>query len=225
MTTIHHKASDFTNTDTLADNGSLGLRRRLAALASIGAGIGIVVGHLLTVPPEGKASTYVNNFAHHQTIGVIGGLLTAVGAFLLVPGLCAIIGLVRGRGAGLATAAAVLAGVGIVSLGAGDVMITLVMGWLVKSDPDTAVAIFKGSDSSSLLSLPFSFAPMFVLGMVLLGAALIRGRAVPLWLAALTIIGAVLLPFSTAGGVSAFLTLMPLGLALVGLGVAALRRS
>jgi hypothetical protein len=224
MTTVHQKATDLGRTGSSAEDANL-VRHRLAALATAGAGIGIVVGHLLTVPPEGKASTYVDDFAHHHTTGVIGGLLTAVGAFLLVPGLGAILRLVRGRGAGLATAGAVLAGIGIVSLGAGDVMITLVMGWLVKSDPDTAVAVFKGSDASALVGLPFSFAPLLVLGMVLLGAALIRARAVPLWLAALTILGAVMLPFSTAGGLSAFLTLLPLGAALVELGITAFRRS
>lgn len=225
MTAINPTASDHTRTESLAEDANLILRRRLAALATAGAGIAIVVGHLLTVPPEGKAATYVDDFAHHHTTGVIGGLLTAVGAFLLVPGLGAVLRLVRGRGAGLATAAAVLAGIGIVSLGAGDVMITLVMGWLVKSDPETAVAIFQGSDTSSLVGLPFALAPLFVLGMVLLGAALIRARTVPLWLAALTILGAVMVPLSTAGGLSAFLILLPLGSALVGLGITALRRS
>ncbi len=225
MTANHRTAPSLTPTAFPSEEGNLGLRQRLAALAAVGSGIGIVVGHLLTVPPQGEASAYVRDFAHHHTSGVIGGLLTAVGAFLLVPGLSAILRLVRGRGAGLATAGAVLAGIGIVSLGAGDVMITLMMGWLVKSDPGTAVAIFKGADSSALAGLPFAFAPLFVLGMLLIGAALIRARAVPLWIAALTILGAVGLPFSTAGGLSAFLILLPLGLALVGLGVTAFRRS
>lgn len=225
MTADHQTSPSFTRIESLSEDANLVLRRRLAALATVGAGIGIVVGHLLTVPPEGKASTYVDDFAHHHTTGVIGGLLTAAGAFLLVPGLSAILRLVRDRGAGLATAGAVLAGIGIVSLGAGDVMITLIMGWLVKSDPDTAVAIFKGSDTSPLVGLPFAFAPLFVLGMLLLGTALIRARAVPLWLAALTILGAVMLPLSTAGGLSAFLILLPLGSALVGLGITAFRRS
>ncbi len=225
MTTDHQTAPGFTRTESRFEDTNLVLRRRLAALATVGAGIGIVVGHLLTVPPDGKASTYVDDFAHHHTTGVIGGLLTAAGAFLLVPGLSSILRLVRGRGAGLATAGAVMAGIGIVSLGAGDVMITLIMGWLVKSDPGTALAIFKRSDSSPLVGLPFAFAPLFVLGMLLIGAALIRARAVPLWLAVMAILGAVMLPFSTAGGQSAFLILLPLGSALVGLGITAFRRS
>ncbi len=225
MTTINHSTGETTRATTDAVGDGPALRRRLAALCTAAAGVGIVVGHLLTVPPDGPAAPYVDSFARHHTTGVIGGLLTAVGAFLLVPGLVAVLRLVRGRGASLATAGAVLAGIGITALGAGDVMITLVMGALVKSDPAMATTLFKTTDTEPLIGLPFAFAPLFVIGMVLLGAALIRGHAVPIWLGGLTILGAVLLPFSTAGGLSAFLILLPLGGALVGLGITALRRN
>lgn len=199
-------------------------RSRLSALALVGAGVGIVLGHLLTVPPTGKASVYVADLAAHRTTGVIGGLLTAVGAFLLVPGLAAVLRLVRERGARLATIGAVLAGTGIVALGAGDVMITLVMGGLVEKNPGLATALFEISDTEPLIGLPFALAPLFVLGMVLLGIALYRARTVPVWLAVLTIVGAVGVFFSSAGGVSAFIPLLPLGIALVGLGTITLRR-
>lgn len=199
-------------------------RSRLSALALPGAGVGIVLGHLLTVPPTGQAPVYVADLAAHRTTGVIGGLLTAVGAFLLVPGLTAVLRLVQERGARLATIGAVLAGTGIVALGAGDVMITLVMGGLVEKHRDLATALFKISDTAPLIGLPFALAPLFVLGMVLLGTALYRARAVPVWLAVLTIVGAVGVLFSSAGGVSAFIPLLPLGIALVGLGTIALRR-
>lgn len=220
MTALQH---DLTSSEVSQTTTSTLVRHRLGATAAGAAGVGIVIGHLLTVPPEGSATTYVDDFSRHHATGVVGGMLTAVGAFLLVPGLGAILRLVRGRGAGLATTAAVLAGVGIVALGAGDVMITLVMGWLVTGDPARAVAIFHDSDTSSLVGLPFAFAPLFVLGMLLLGVALIRARAVPLWLAAMTIVGAALVPFSSAGGVFAAVVLLPLGLALVGLGVTTFR--
>ncbi|MDQ1643043.1 MAG: hypothetical protein QOJ90_2394 [Actinomycetota bacterium] len=199
-------------------------RSRLSALALAGAGVGIVLGHLLTVPPTGKASVYVADLAAHRTTGVIGGLLTAVGAFLLVPGLAAVLRLVPERGARLATIGAVLAGTGIVALGAGDVMITLVMGSLVEKHADLATTLFKISDTEPLIGLPFALAPLFVLGMVLLGIALFRARTVPIWLAVLTIVGAVGVFFSSAGGASAFIPLLPLGIALVGLGTIALRR-
>jgi hypothetical protein len=152
-------------------------------------------------------------------------LLTATGAFLVVPGLVAVLRLVRDRGARLATAGAVLAGVGITALGSGDVMIGLVMGSLVDEHRDTAEAVFRAADTEPLLGLVFGLAPVFVLGMILLGVALLRARAVPSWLGALTIVAAVALMFSNGGGVRAFVTLLPLGVAFVGLGIAALRRA
>ena len=61
--------------------------------------------------------------------------------------------------------------------------------------------------------------------MVLLGAALVRTRTAPTWLGVLTIAGALAVPFSNGGGLRAFLTLLPLGAALAGAGLVALRRS
>jgi hypothetical protein len=200
-------------------------RARLSALALVGAGIGIVVGHLLTVPPDQDVGPYLHQLAEHRSTSTIGMLLTATGAFLVVPGLVAVLRLVRDRGARLATAGAVLAGVGITALGSGDVMIGLVMGSLVDEHRDTAEAVFRAADTEPLLGLVFGLAPVFVLGMILLGVALLRARAVPAWLGALTIVAAVALMFSNGGGVRAFVTLLPLGVALVGLGIAALRRA
>jgi hypothetical protein len=209
---------------TAASPSDAGARARLSALALVGAGFGIVVGHLLTVPSDQKMTPYLDQLAAHRTTGILGGLLTAVGAFLVVPGLVAALRLVRERGARFATAGAVLAGVGITALGAGDVMLTLVMGDLVAKHRDTAEALYRIADTDPLLSLPFALAPLFVLGMVLLGVGLLRARELPVWLGVLTIAGGLCVPFSTAGGLRAFLTLLPLGAALVSIGVAALRR-
>jgi hypothetical protein len=200
-------------------------RARLSALALAGAGVGIVVGHLLTVPSDQDVKPYLDQLAAHRTTGILGGLLTAAGAFLLVPGLAALLRMVRGRGSRFATAGAIIAGVGITALGAGDVMLTLVMGDLVAKHRDTAEALYRIADADPLISLPFALAPLFVLGMVLVGVAVLRARDLPTWLGVLTIAGGLCVPFSTAGGPRAFLTLLPLGAALVSLGVTALRRS
>ena len=201
-----------------------GARARLSALALVGAGVGIVFGHLLTVAPDQEMRPYLDHLSQHRTTSTIGMLITATGAFLVVPGLSALLRLVRERGARLATAGAVIAGVGITALGAGDVMIGLVMGSVIEKHRDTAETLYRVADNSGLLGLPFAFAPLFVLGMVLLGVALLRGRAVPIWLGGLVIAGAVALPFSNGGGPRAFLTLLPLGVALVSVGVTSLRR-
>jgi hypothetical protein len=205
-------------------NHAISARARLSALALAAGGIGIVVGHLLTVPSDQDMTHYLDQLAAHRTTGVIGGLLTAAGAFLVVPGLVALLRLVRDRGSRLATAGAILAGAGITSLGAGDVMLTLVMGGLVEQHRSTAEALFKIANSEPMLSLPFALAPLFVVGMVLLGISLLRARTVPLWLGAITIVGGLVVPFSTAGGPRAFITLLPLGAALVAVGITALRR-
>lgn len=202
-----------------------GARARLSALALVGAGVGIVVGHLLTVAPDQEMRPYLDQLAQHRTTSTLGMLLTAAGAFLVVPGLSAWLRLVRDRGARFATAGAVLAGVGITALGAGDVMIGLVMGSLVEKHRDTAEVVYRVADSGALLGLPFALAPVFVLGMILLGVALLRAGTVPTWLGALVIVGAVALAFSNGGGLRAFLTLLPLGVALAGVGITALRRA
>jgi hypothetical protein len=202
-----------------------GTRARLSALALVGAGAGIVVGHLLTVAPDQEMRPYLDQLAQHRTTSTLGMLLTAVGGFLVVPGLSAWLRLVRDRGARFATAGAVLAGIGITALAAGDVMIGLVMGSLVEKHQDTAEAVYRVADTEALLGLPFALAPVFVLGMILLGIALLRAGTVPTWLGVLVIVGAVALPFSNGGGLRAFLTLMPLGVALAGVGITALRRS
>jgi hypothetical protein len=202
-----------------------GARARLSALALVGAGVGIVVGHLLTVAPDQEMRPYLDQLAQHRTTSTIGMLLTATGAFLVVPGLAAALRLVRDRGARLATAGAVLAGVGITALGAGDVLIGLVMGSLVDGHRATAEAVYRVADTEPLLGLPFALWPAFVLGMILIGIALLRAHTVPSWLGVLTIVGTVAMAFSNGGGPRAFLTLLPLGIALAGIGITALRRS
>lgn len=194
------------------------MRTRLAASAAIAAGVGIVLGHALTIDPNLPANTYVHRLAAHHVTGVAGGLLTAIGAFLLIPATTALLSLVRGKAARLATAAGILIGCGAAALGAGGVMITLVMGSLVQHHPDTATAVAHATDTEPLLTLPFALAPLLVIGLVIFGIALLRAKAVPVQEAALLIIGGLLVFISGGGGLLAALTLTPLGVALVLLG-------
>lgn len=200
-------------------------RRRLSALALAGAGVGIVAGHALSVDSGQPSSVYLADFTAHHVRGTIGGLTIAVGAFLLVPGLAAALRLVTGRGARLATVAAVLWGLGALALGAGDVMQTLVMSALVPHHQDTARAIIDVAQQG-ILGLPFLFAPAFVLGGVLFAVALLISRAVPTWLGVLSLVGPLLVFASSAGGLAtAALPLLPLGASLVLLAVRASDRN
>lgn len=198
-------------------------RTRLAASAAIAAGLGIVAGHALTIDPNLRASSYIHDLAAHRTTGVIGGLLTSGGAFLLIPAMTALLTLVRGVGAKLATAGAILVGCGGAALGAGDVMITLVMGSLVQHRPDTASTMVHVANTEPLLGLPFTLAPLLVIGFVILGVALLRAKTVPAWQAILLIVGGLLVFLSPGGGLVAAAALTPLGAALVLLGRRAAR--
>lgn len=150
--------------------------------------------------------------------------MIAVGAFLLIPGLTAALRLVTGRGARLATIAAVLWGAGAAALGAGDVMQTLVMSALTPDHQDTARSIINVAQDG-ILGLPFLLAPAFVLGGVLFAVSLLIARSVPTWLALLALVGPLLVFASSAGGlVTAALPLLPLGTALVLLSVRAAQR-
>ncbi|MDQ6715406.1 MAG: hypothetical protein M3Z83_04785 [Actinomycetota bacterium] len=208
-------------TSTAPHAVSTPLRQRLSALALAGAGVGIVAGHALSVDSGQSSDAYLADFTAHHVRGTIGGLTIAVGAFLLVPGLAAALRLVTGRGARLATVAAVLWGLGAMALGAGDVMQTLVMSALVPAHPDTVRAVIDVAQDG-ILGLPFLFAPAFVLGGVLFALALLLGRGVPVWLGVLSLVGPLLVLASSAGGLlTAALPLLPLGTALVLLAVRA----
>ena len=50
-----------------------------------------------TIDPGLPARTYLDQLAAHHGTGVLGGLTTSVGAFLLVPGLVALLSLVGAR--------------------------------------------------------------------------------------------------------------------------------
>jgi hypothetical protein len=176
------------------------------------------VGHALTVDPGPSTHAYIQEFAAHQTRAVIGGLLTSVGAFLLIPALTALLSLARGAGATLATIGAVLTGCAAAAVGAGDVMITLVMGALVKNHPDTAATVSHVANNDALLASPFILAPLMVIGLVLLGVALFRAKTVPAWEAVLLAVGALLVIPSGGGGLLTAAVLTPLGVALVCLG-------
>ena len=191
------------------------LRRQLSALALAGAGVGIVAGHALSIDSGQESHAYLADFTAHHVRGTIGGLTIALGAFLLVPGLAAVLRLVTGRGARVATVAAALWGLGAMALATGDVMQTLVMSALVPDHQGTARVIIDVAQQG-ILGLPFLFAPAFVVGGALFAVALLRARAVPTWLGLLTLIGPLLVPASSAGGLlTAALPLLPLGAALV----------
>jgi len=181
----------------------------LPLLALAAGGILAVVGHGLTEPMEGTGESFVANFAANWGEHFTGMLLTAIGTLLFVPGIMGVLRVLDGRST-LARVGGTLAGIGAASLGVGDGAITLMAGVLVREDRALAEGVYEVFDRSSLAGLPFVFAPLFVIGFVLLGVALARMGGQLRWAGALLAIGAILVFATGSGGPMAAVTLTPL---------------
>ena len=138
----------------------------LFALAA--GGILVVVGHALSTPIEGTGESYVTRFAANRGEHFMGLLLTTIGALLLIPGVMGVLRVLDGRST-LAQVGCTLGCIGAAALGVGDGVITFTMGTLTAKDLGLAASVYDAMNQSNLAGLPFMFAPLFVLGHVLLG--------------------------------------------------------
>lgn len=181
----------------------------LPLLALALGGILVVVGHGLTAPMEGTAESYVADFAANWGEHFAGMLLTAIGALLFIPGIMGVLRVLDGRST-LARVGGTLAGIGAAALGVGDGAIALMAGVLIREDRGLAVGVYDVFDRSNLAGLPFMFAPLLVLGFILLGVALVRLGGQLRWAGALLAIGAMLVFATESGGLMAAVTLTPL---------------
>jgi hypothetical protein len=181
----------------------------LPLLALAAGGILVAVGHAISTPIEGTGDEYVARFAASRGEHFAGLLITTIGALLFVPGLAGVLRALDGRSP-LARIGAALAGIGAAALGVGDGVIAMVMGTLTANDPGLAARVYDAMDRSDLAGLPFMFAPLFVLGFVLLGIALVRIGGPLRWAGGLLAIGAILVVVSESGGLMAAATLTPL---------------
>src|SRR5690242_17685240 len=95
---------------------------------------------------------------------------------------------------------------------------------LTPSHADVATRVQQLAGTSGLATLPFLFAPLLVIGMVIAGVGLFLGGVRPRWLPIALAVSALVLHFAPDSEIGSLLHL-PLALALAGLGVVLLRRS
>lgn len=193
------------------------VRRRLLAGGMAAAAVTVVLGHLLNVPATLPADAFLNRIQEHPSAFLVGGLLQAAAAFLLIPSAIGIMALVPSRGSVWATVGTALTGLGAAATGAGLVMITTMMAMLDRTDPGLARRVFDLAGSSSIGGLPFLLAPAMLVGLLLLGIALLRAATVHKAVAILLMVGAVLAGLAPGGGSAGALGHLPLAVALVAL--------
>jgi hypothetical protein len=204
------------------------VRRDLVVGAMVIAAVTVLVGHALNVPATLPTRDFLSDVHAHPSAFLRGGLLQAAAAFLLIPSAVGIAALVPARGSVWATVGIVLTGLGAAATGAGLVMITTMMAMLDDADPALAGRVYDLAGSSTIGGLPFLLAPAMLVGLLLLGIALLRAgtvhRAVPIVL----IVGAVLAGLAPGGGLAGAVGHLPLAAALIALAVrlrASTRRS
>jgi hypothetical protein len=184
---------------------------RLPLLALATGPILIAVGHALSTPIDGTGQDYVTRFAANRPEHIAGLLLTAIGVLLLLPGAAGILRVLDGRST-LARIGCIIGGIGAAALGVGDGVIAFTMGTLTGTNLGLAARVYDTMDHSNLAGLPFQGAPLFVLGFVLLGIALVRFGDPLRWPGAALIVGTALLLASGSGGLAAAATLTPLAI-------------
>jgi hypothetical protein len=207
------------------DPGTVVVRRRLLAVAMVVAAVTVVVGHLLNVPATLPTRDFLDLVEAHRSRFLLGGLLQAAAAFLLIPAAVGISALIPGRGAAWATVGTALTGIGAAATGAGVVMITTMMAMLAGSDASLAGRVYELAAHSSIGGLPFLLAPAMLVGLLLLGIALWRAGTVHRAGAVLLVIAAVLAGLAPGGGPAGAVGHLPLAVALINLAVVLWRRA
>lgn len=198
---------------------------RLVAAAMLLAAPLVVVGSFLfSVSSSDSPAGFVQDVAAAHGRYVVGGLLLTAGAFLLIPSAIGLLRLAQPKARAVVVTGGVMSGIAAAILGGGYLMMTVIMGMLTPAHADVATHVQQVAGSSGLAGLPFIFAPLLVIGLVITSIGLIIGGLTPRWLPILLAVGAVALHFAPDSPVGSLLH-APVAVAIAGLGIVLLRRS
>jgi hypothetical protein len=195
--------------------------RRFGGPVALAAGAVLAIaGMALHVEGDGTEADveFVRAVEAESTQWLVSHLLLAVGMALVAGGAVAAFRMARGRGAALTAIGAGIMAVGGLLMSLGDLGHG-VLGYALsgKVDPATSLEIQEAYFFHPAVAV-LSFGGMLLpLGVLVLGIALLRSRAVPRWAAVVLILSPVLITFGFASGTRMLLLGIPfvVGLALV----------
>jgi hypothetical protein len=206
-------------------NAVLRARSTLLAGSMILGAICIFLGHLLNVNSAEDPAQYFRDISVHHAAFIAGSVIVSAGAFLVIAAMVGAMRLASGRGGTLVTIGAVLSCISAASLGAGTLMLGLVMGMLTPAHAALALQVDRIGMHSSIGSLPFTLAPGLVIGPVLVAIGLYRARLAHRWPAILLGVAVVPVFVAPSGGLLGAVLHLPLCVALAGLGIEVWRSS
>ena len=187
----------------MAEPGWSAFRKTVLGVALVAAPLFILISNALTssIYVDNQA-TYLANIADNEARFFAGNMFGVVGAMFLAGAVLALIHLVRHRYPRYAKGAGALALVGALAMSGVWLVFSIVEYQMAQEANRAAMATFMTNAEDSA-----AMAPLFVtwigslLGMVLLGAALLRAGTLPRWMPALMIVGFVLV-FPSEGALS-----------------------
>jgi hypothetical protein len=154
--------------------------------------------------------------------------LLGIGTVCLVLGLPGMYAWMRPRLGMAGFIGTILYLIGNITTAAGHLTVELFVAYPLANDPDTAHLIADNDNmiGTTAFSLFNNLGGLVMLsGMGLLGASMLRNRAVPRWIAVLTLVGMVgfFLPIPATEGLSGFIYEAPRGIAVAAIGVLMMR--
>ncbi|MEU6356925.1 hypothetical protein ABZ896_47795 [Streptomyces sp. NPDC047072] len=168
-----------------------GTARLLAAVAVTLAPVLFAVANLL-IPYDtnGSSKEIARDIAAHQGVTELAAWLWTVGTVLFLPGIVAVGLLATARSPRLGLWGAALFGTGLVAIGTTPSLDTVALGAYAKGvRQEDVVRMADGVNGLPVVGGPILyFVVAHVVGAILLGVALLRGRAIPAWAAWLLIL-------------------------------------
>jgi len=208
-------------TPTAATEGaSPGTARLLAAIAA-GLGPLMFAAAGLVAPYDTDASSkeIARAVAAHQGAAELSVWLWTVGTVLFLPGLVGVALLAVSRSARLGLWGSVLFGTGLTAVNATPNLDIVALGGFEKGvSQDSLVRVADGVNELAVVNGPILyFVAAHVVGAILLGLALLRGRVVPAWAAWLLILS---MPLNVAGYVIGLAAVTALSFVMAAVGFA-----
>jgi len=200
-------------------NGILRTRKALLAGAMILGPACIFLGHVLNVNASETPAQYVRDISAHHAAFIAGSVIVSAGAFLMIPAMAGMMRLAPGRGGALVTTGAVLASISAAALGAGTLMLGVVMGMLVPAHASLAAQVDQIGNHSGIGSLPFILAPGLMIGTLLAAIGLFRAGLTRQWPAILLGISVIPVFAAPSGGALGAVLHLPLAIAIAALGL------
>jgi drug/metabolite transporter (DMT)-like permease len=203
----------------LSDSRNFG--RTFAGLSLIVSSILFLVGTALDPAWADDSVEYLDEVAADKGLYALSGILSLVGALLLIPGLLGVIHLLRSRRVTLGQIGAGLVIIGAVAI-AGSYVINVfeILATDEQYDRAQMAELFDDTEESAE-AIPFfvMFVCGLVLGSILLAIGLWRQRAVPVWIPILLVLGNLAAFVGGEGQAAGLISSVILAAALIPLGL------